>query len=418
MRTHSVDVIVLDGNQRPALAITRLLGRKGIKVAVGEEVLSSLSSCSRYCSYRFSYPSPYVNPEAFIEKIQKISARNHGATLLPITDVTLSEVLRNKALLSNYVKIPFVDYNKYTNASDKLRLFRLALDLNIPIPKTLFYCNSKELGNLISEAHDLGFPVVLKPATSRIRTARRWINAQVHYANNSKELKEILNKEPFRNHPFMIQERIEGPGVGIFLLMDEGNVLARFAHRRIREKPPSGGVSVLCESIRPPWEALDAATRLLKELLWSGVAMVEFKWDVRDNIPMLIEVNARFWGSLQLAISAGVDFPYLLYSLSKGEKINGPKRYVCGIKSRWELGDLDHLVIRLRNSDPNLILADDAESKRKAIRNFIIDFFRPSIQNEVFRPDDPFPFLFEIIQYLRNIAESKLHGCFTRVYPD
>lgn len=63
-----------------------------------------------------------------------------------------------------------------------------------------------------------------------------------------------------------MQERIKGPGIGMFLLMKDGNVLARFAHRRIREKPPSGGVSVLCESINPPSLALNAATRLLKEM--------------------------------------------------------------------------------------------------------------------------------------------------------
>ena len=33
--------------------------------------------------------------------------------------------------------------------------------------------------------------------------------------------------------------------------------------------------------------------------------MIEFKWDAEDNRPKLIEVNGRFWGSLNLAIRAG-----------------------------------------------------------------------------------------------------------------
>ena len=50
-------------------------------------------------------------------------------------------------------------------------------------------------------------------------------------------------------YPSLIQERIVGPGIGVFVLCDHGRLLAAFAHRRLREKPPSGGASVLCESV-------------------------------------------------------------------------------------------------------------------------------------------------------------------------
>ncbi|MBE9571532.1 MAG: ATP-grasp domain-containing protein [Proteobacteria bacterium] len=145
--------------------------------------------------------------------------------------------------------------------------------------------------------------------------------------------------------------------------MQNGSVFARFAHQRIREKPPGGGVSVLCQSISPPREALEAATSLMKSLGWFGPAMVEFKWDRRDNKPKLMEVNGRFWGSLQLAISSGIDFPYLLYCLASGEKINRPSNYKVCVRSRWELGDLDHLLIRLRKRRQELFLQPNAPSR-------------------------------------------------------
>ena len=40
--------------------------------------------------------------------------------------------------------------------------------------------------------------------------------------------------------------------------------------------------------------------------------MVEFKLDARDGVAKLMEINGRFWGSLQLAVDAGVDFPAIL----------------------------------------------------------------------------------------------------------
>jgi len=82
----------------------------------------------------------------------------------------------------------------------------------------------------------------------------------------------------------LIQERILGPGCGVFVLLSNSEVRALFGHRRLREKPPSGGVSVLRESVLLNPMMKEYALRLLKRLNWHGVAMVEFKCDSRDNI--------------------------------------------------------------------------------------------------------------------------------------
>ena len=181
--------------------------------------------------------------------------------------------------------------------------------------------------------------------------------------------------------------------------MRDGQIVAQFAHRRIREKPPSGGVSVLCESICAPEEALVAQEGLLEKWRWFGVAMVEFKCDRRDSVPKLMEVNARFWGSLQLAISAGVDFPFLLCRLANNEKIDKQSDYEIGLKSRWELGDLDHLLIRLRRRKKDSILPYNAPSRGKVLVDFIGDFFNPSVKHEVLRSDNPKPFFWEFRRY-------------------
>src|SRR5678815_1154177 len=93
----------------------------------------------------------------------------------------------------------------------------------------------------------------------------------------------------------------------------------RFAHRRIREKPPSGGVSVLSESVAADPETVRKSLALLSALDWNGTAMVEYKQDRVTGQRYLMEINGRFWGSLQLAIDAGVDFPALLVAAALGE---------------------------------------------------------------------------------------------------
>ena len=397
-------VIILDGNQRSALAATRSLGMKGIDVVVGAEAARSLASSSRFCKRSFSYPSPDSDPVGFLRTVMETAKPYVTPVLFPMTDTTVNEILLNRNLLPTNVRIPFSDHLRYDALSDKENLFRQAKKLAIPMPETLFSSDFTSREALLSEAVKMGFPLVVKAAHSRERLAGKYVASSATYANDPNELKTVLGKAPFNQMRCLVQKRIHGKGIGIFLLARNGEVLARFAHRRIREKPPSGGVSVLCESIRPPAEALDAACRLISSNEWHGVAMIEFKWDDDENRPKLIEVNGRFWGSLNLAIRAGVDFPYLLYLLALGQKVEGPAEYRIGLKSRWELGDLDHLLIRLKSALDHPSLSGTQVRKRDAILVFLTDFFRPSVIHEVFVSGDPRPFLFEAKEYVKNLV--------------
>ena len=401
-----MNAIVLDGEQRSALAVTRSLGRRGIRVIVGAEKIPSLSSCSRYCGTSFTYPSPYDDPAGFMQALRKVTENFRDSMLFPMTDVTLTEILLNRTELPESTVIPFVEYEKYLQVTDKINLFRLGRDLDVPIPTTFLSTDFGNRERLIESVGKSGFPVVVKPAFSKIRTGNGWIDARVHYAAGERELREITSRDIFQRHPFLVQKRIEGPGAGIFLLMKNGEVIAKFAHRRIREKPPSGGVSVLCESIEPPEDALRAAVRILANLKWTGVAMVEFKIDRAQNAAKLLEVNARFWGSLQLAISSGVDFPYLLFRMASGEKIEEPGGYVIGLRSRWELGDLDHLLLRLFKKTSKLDLLPGHPARGTLIKEFLFDCFRPSVRNEVWQDHDFHPFSHEIKGYVKHFFKG------------
>jgi predicted ATP-grasp superfamily ATP-dependent carboligase len=396
--------IILDGNQRSALAATRSLGTQGIDVIVGAEEGRSLASSSRYCRSSFSYPSPDSDAQAFLHAVLETSRQCDRSVLFPMTDVTVNEILLNRTLFPINVLIPFSDHFRYDALSDKEKLFRQARKLAIPMPETLFSSDFTSRDALISEAVKMGFPLVVKAAHSRERLSGKYVASSATYANDPDELKTVLGRTPYDQLRCLVQKRIRGPGIGIFLLARHGDVLAGFAHRRIREKPPSGGVSVLCESIHPPTEALDAASRLIAAIGWHGVAMVEFKLDSEENRPKLIEVNARFWGSLNLAIRAGVDFPFLLYRLALGKSVEGPAGYRIGVKSRWELGDLDHLLIRLKRDQNHPSLSGTRVRKRDAVAVFLSDFLRPSVAHEVFECGDPGPFLFEAKEYVRNLV--------------
>ena len=108
-------------------------------------------------------------------------------------------------------------------------------------------------------------------------------------------------------HGVLVQEYISGFGVGFFALFDHGQPKRVFMHRRLREMPISGGASTAAcayydETLK------EYGLRILSALQWHGVAMVEFKRQQSPDRLVLMEINPKFWGSVELALEAGVDF--------------------------------------------------------------------------------------------------------------
>jgi predicted ATP-grasp superfamily ATP-dependent carboligase len=64
----------------------------------------------------------------------------------------------------------------------------------------------------------------------------------------------------------------------------------------------------------------DAATRLLSDLGWFGLANLQFLRPPGGE-PQLIDFNGRFYGSLALAVRAGVNLPDLWGRLALGEPV-------------------------------------------------------------------------------------------------
>jgi predicted ATP-grasp superfamily ATP-dependent carboligase len=141
----------------------------------------------------------------------------------------------------------------------------------------------------------------------------------------------------------LVQEFIEGPGHGFFALMHHGRPLRIFMHKRLREYPPAGGPSTAAAAYYSP-RLEELGVKLLSALDWNGVAMVEFKFDVHRRDFVLMEINGRFWGSLELALCSGVNFGRDLIRLYRNEPLECSSVYNRQMKFYWPLdGDLKTL---------------------------------------------------------------------------
>ena len=383
-------ILVLDANQRSALAATRALGKKGIVVVTGDASLRTLAGSSKYSRESIVYPSPHDAPDDFVAHLAETVKGYHIDVLFPMTDVTTALVLKHQALLGD-VCIAAPAFATYDGVTDKYNLFQAAQRLGLSMPATQF----------VDPGHspwvvpdDLHYPLVLKPARSRLLTNGHWLSTSVKVVNSRTELDRVIARYAwFRQSPFLVQEYIHGQGQGIFALYDHGRPVSFFAHKRLREKPPEGGVSVLSESAPVSEHMRQIAEALLTPIGWHGVAMVEFKVS-SNGTPYLMEINGRFWGSLQLAIDAGVDFPYLLYQLAIGQPVTPIDQYKIGIKSRWLMGDLDHLYLKLKAPRQKVSLAE----KLRSIGRFCLMYQR-GMGYEINRMDDMGPFFFELRSY-------------------
>ncbi|HJT21825.1 MAG TPA: ATP-grasp domain-containing protein [Nitrospira sp.] len=338
----------------------------------------------------------------FVESIKNAIQLHDIDTVISVTDATTQLFVEHKDELGRAGStIPSsVSYNL---VSDKYRLMQLAKQLDVPIPSTIFVPD----GNVRPVVQGIRqYPVVVKPGRSLLRAEADWIKTGVHVVASERELINLYQRIPYLRHPSLIQERIEGSGEGIFGLFDRGRPCALFAHRRIREKPPSGGVSVLRESIALPKPMTDYAVRLLEHVKWNGVAMVEFKTDRRTGTPMLMEINGRFWGSLQLAIDAGLNFPHMLYQMAHGIQVVRPlDAYRVGAKSRWLLGDFDHLLMMFTKSRSDLNLDPSAPSRWRCLLDFI-KVYQRDLHYEIERWDDLGPAWVEYRTWLGHVLAA------------
>ena len=97
--------------------------------------------------------------------------------------------------------------------------------------------------------------------------------------------------------------------------------------------------------------------------------MIEYKRHTATGVPYLMEINGRFWGSLQLAIDAGADFPAHLMARALGAPLPAIPPFRSGLALRWEWGCIDHLLARWRRSAHDLALPpDDAGTLASAVR--------------------------------------------------
>ena len=319
-------VVVIEGHVQ-GLANTRALGKAGIPVIV-IDTADCLARSSSYCSV--FYRCPEYNGEEFISFLIRLRQKEglDNWLLLPSNDHAVYNISRHKDELLQHYQVITDDFPKIQNIYNKRKLLALAARAGVPIPDTYLYEND------CFPDREIEFPVLIKGNNGLDFYKRH--KAKAFLANNETELKNILSSKLKHVHEseYFIQNVIPGTNktISVTVMAVQGIIKSYWMGIKIREHPLQFGTATCCESVVVE-DLLDPASLLMEMLNYTGVCEIEFLKDPRDGIYKLIEINARTWLWVGLAITCGVNYPLQIHDFVYQKKEPETIRYQAGV--RW-----------------------------------------------------------------------------------
>lgn len=324
--------IILGGHVN-GLGLLRSFGSKGIK-SICLDTKKSLSFYSKY-SYANFCPDPVSEEDEFIDYLMQMGeSLPQKGVLFATNDIWLIPISKHRNRLKKFYHYPMSEWDVIEQCWNKKKLYEVAQDAGLPLPKTIFLNNILDLNenNL-----DLSFPCILKPEETIGFMEKLGSRGRTIPIDNLEQLihwKKEIKKKGLDTVPLIIQERIEGPITNLYTITSYSNknadIVAYSIGHKIRQSPPDAG-TILSGRLKHNPEIYELGTKLIKSLGYYGIANTEFKKDDRDNTYKLIEINPRpgMWN--YSALISGINLPYIAYQDLLGEPFELPSTYEEGL---------------------------------------------------------------------------------------
>jgi len=307
------NVLIVGGSYKKTYPIVESLKKAGYNVIVGVDARKSDIPFSIFPDKTVPLVSPHSSEKLYIASVLSAIKENDIDIIVPVGFVDFLLISKYKDILQRYCTVPIESLQKISTLSDKRYIIHLAENLKIKHPQSLFLKDKLDTCTIKAFIKDTGLPLVIKGSGD---------NSKPKFVCDINTLLKEINLRI--KDGVLVQEFIPGIGVGYFALSYEGKPVAEYMHKRLLEVNPLGGASVKASSNFDP-VLLSLGRKIIESVKWTGVIMVEFKKDVESGDYYIIEINPKFWGSLELACRAGVDFPrYLVDFFLKGKKPKSP----------------------------------------------------------------------------------------------
>lgn len=372
------NILLTEGHYKHTLGLARHLHNLGFNVWC----LGNKYSANRYSRYLKYVPHDYLkySDDENVTFIRNLVLKESITKFIPVGAGSVAFAVRNFQHLSEFVGLDVPSPKLLRSVFDKIEISRIAAEIGIRIPATYSFEDWAlregvlESNFCLKKKNELG---------ERIPTS--YFNSRKEALAFVENLPLVLRKE------LMVQETIEGSGEGFFAFYQNGEILDGYTHRRVRETPITGGSSTCAESTNSP-DTFLLGKKLLDSLDWHGPAMVEFKRDFLTGDLFFIELNPKYWGSLELGFEVGMNFNSakqvgLGNPMMPAKSISGKKL----VKFQWPFdGDFRNL------------------RHHKHTMSILFDFVNPRVKKNIYF-SDPLPYIVRLFKsVLRLVARLKL----------
>lgn len=340
-------VLVIGDDMRSFLATVRSLGRQGLEVHAAPFDFSSPALTSRYIRQVHRLPFYLDGGHDWLSGIVHLLETEKFKLVIPCDERSLLPLIRHEAELNKHSKLAIPDARGMELFFDKLNTRELARAIDIPVATGRCLLATDTVHSIV---RDVGLPLIAKYRKS-YTWPELYVRTKTFVISNEAELSEWLSKNSSDGDQIFFERMFPGIGVGVSVLCNKGEVLQAFEHHRVRELH---GAGYYRKSASLDKARLDAVSKMVKQAAYTGVAMFEFKVDPASDKWILLEVNARPWGSLPLPVAAGIDFPYRLYCLLAKGQATSQVSYKAGIYGRNLIQDLGQVrsVIQMNLHSP------------------------------------------------------------------
>ena len=395
-------VLVTEADFRTSLSVIRSLAKRGIDVtAVGQSNIGGLRS--KYANKKFLFQGSEIDPDYIV----KIAIQENVSVIFPHLEKTyldLFDCLKEKGVNHRFLIIAPSEelVNFLTDKSkviEKLRHF-------IPLPYT--YCLDVDqigLEAIIQFSSELlrDFNKIILKTSSEINKPYGPLNRYIVISKNNKSLLDTMLFRNFvlSNKRLLMQNYIDGYGVGIGGVWHNGKPVCIGGHRRLKESHLTGGISVLAESCIHE-DAYKIALKIMDELKYTGIGMVEFKVSYEENKAYFMEINPRIWGTIPLYIYSGADIPYASYLLYRYGDTKFDYKFLEGKRMLFFKDYISSIFSNFNDTGLRKSLHETL--------NLLKLFF--TVKEGILDLYDPMPFIYDIMELNVRIAKRLKRNVF------
>lgn len=354
-----------------------------IHTGIGYFEFSAPSLTSRYLKAVHRLPLYHGDGAQWVAALQDLQDKEKFDLVIPCDDRSILCFDAHRGEFSD-LKIAIPSREGIDAFYDKKQTRDIASESGVAVARGRLLAAQDTVEGLLEE---FGLPMVIKPRRSYVLQSLH-SRGKVHIVTSEPELRSVIGGLRDRSE-FLVEETFPGVGGGVSILASEGEILSAFEHRRVHE-PRKGGGSSLRESYPLHKGRLEACAKLVQATKYTGVAMFEFRIDPETDNWILIEVNARFWGSLPLPVALGVDFPSDLYRLLTRNERPSRTDYTTGKRGRNLLADLYSILEGMSGPDSASRKFFDLASfalqpllwltRQERSDTFVIDDLRPAFR--------------------------------------